>query len=437
MSEHGGGGRKLGTNEENKNNYVHRLMRIRCNHGSMDNYINIEQDHGVLAGEEQQPLMNANDHIAGVNVIHFGNCNSDENPERMFRKSLVGTLLGGPVLGGLVSNVLEDIGIMSFKCTPKTDEVWEQTNDRNILDGAPALLMGSCLTCRYGGTIEFVPLDQYPQSTGQDDSDSEESEEQEADTVKAETDAVLAEAMDRIAATGEEGEAAVLEAQMYMAAAAAGTATEAAHTCNDPEGYFGTTFDYTWAKAIDCPPAQRGENYAHNTSIPFEGVYLDSSGMIINQGEMEEFHINNFTIKLSGCGAIATYNVCKILDSDNVPSFADVIYELEPYGILNNAYGMMPCGIANYFLKRGYDVDYVITGMEEKAREADACVIFYATPKYAHYITCKKVDEENFIFYNQIYGKENDIKTFEEFEGQMEEEGTFAMLGLTISHKKK
>ncbi|MFR4440784.1 MAG: hypothetical protein ACLT46_13775 [Hungatella sp.] len=30
--------------------YITRLMRIRCDKGTMDNYINVDRDHGVLAG---------------------------------------------------------------------------------------------------------------------------------------------------------------------------------------------------------------------------------------------------------------------------------------------------------------------------------------------------------------------------------------------------
>ena len=32
--------------------YITRLMRIRCDKGTMDNYINVDRDHGVLAGGE-------------------------------------------------------------------------------------------------------------------------------------------------------------------------------------------------------------------------------------------------------------------------------------------------------------------------------------------------------------------------------------------------
>lgn len=433
--------------EPEQDKYVQRLMRIRCSHGSKDNYINIGKDHGVLAGADQQPLMNANDHEADTHIIHFGNCDSDENPERQFRKLLVGGVLGGAVGGGLgavllgdvISDTLEDIGIMSFKCTPKTDEVWIDTNDKNILDGAPALLMKSCLTCRYGGTITLVPESEYPQddnSQENQEKDEDSDADQQTDIVRSETDAVLAAAMERIASTGEAGEQNVVEAQMMMAVATALPAAEAEHICNDPEGYFTDDFAVTWTKALECGPEQIGENYEHNNSIPFEGDYLDSNGMIINQAEMENFHINNFTVAQTGCAAIAAYNANKLLDTESTPSFADVVYEMEPYGILNNAYGMMPGGIADYFIKRGYDVDYAVTNIEQKAADADVSVIFYATPDYAHYVTCQKTDDGRFIFYNQTYGEENDVKTYKEFEAEIKQDNAFATLAITISDKE-
>ncbi len=437
MSEHGGDGRRdIGRdNELNENGYVHRLMRIRCSHGSIDNYINIPTDHGVLAGEDQQPLLNANDHIAGENVIHFGNCDSDENPERVFRKGLVGGLLGGGLLGGLVSDLLEKTGIMSFKCTPKTDEVWEETNDRNILDGAPALLMKSCLTCRYGGNITLVPLDEYPEEDESEEPEEQSAEEEEPDYVKEETDAVLAAAMERIAAAGETGEQAVQESQMYMAAAAcADTAAAAASMCNSMVGS-AVTYGLTWMQAIQCPSQQGAENYASNQSIPFEGSFLNSSGMIIGQEAMSAFRINNFTVAQAGCGAVAAYNACRLLQGEAAPSFADIVYAMEPYGILNNTYGMMPCGIANYFVREGYHVDFEVSDIAGKLENAGAGVLMYAASGLVGYVTCGKTDENNFAFYNLPEGMDHNIRTFEELETGILEKGAFALLGMAISPK--
>ena len=131
--------------------YVTRLMRARCSKGTMENYLNVDIDHGIVVGADVQPLMNANDHVSGRHVIHFGCCESDQNPERMFRKALVGGFLGG-----IVADVLEDVGIMTCKCKPNTPNPWEFVNEDSIVEGAPALMVCSTLTCRYGGVIEIV-----------------------------------------------------------------------------------------------------------------------------------------------------------------------------------------------------------------------------------------------------------------------------------------
>ena len=67
--------------------YITRLMRIRCDKGTMDNYINVDRDHGVLAGGDLQALLNANDHTK-KNIIHCGNCESDKSRSECFGKGL-------------------------------------------------------------------------------------------------------------------------------------------------------------------------------------------------------------------------------------------------------------------------------------------------------------------------------------------------------------
>lgn len=198
--------------------YITRLMRIRCSMGTMDNYINVGTDHGVLAGAEQQPVLNANDHTK-ENIIHCGNCESDQNPERMFRKGLVSGLMGpaGLLLGELITDTLEDIGIMTCKCKPNTPVPWIFTNESNILEGAPALTMDSKIACRYGGVIGFVPLDQYPPEEPEAMAEQEESTEEAVppDTVEAEVAAALEAAMKEIADTGEGGKEAVQRVEPF------------------------------------------------------------------------------------------------------------------------------------------------------------------------------------------------------------------------------
>lgn len=442
MSEHGGGSvrRDGGEDNINENGYVHRLMRIRCTHGSIDNYINLPKDHGVLAGQDQEPLLNANDHIAGEHIIHFGKCDSDENPERVFRKGLVGGLLGGPLLGGLVSDVLEKTGIMSFDCKPKTDEVWEETNDRNILEGAPAVLMKSCLTCRYGGIITLVPLDEYPQEDQAQQDENQEGEtpqEEKPDPVREETDAVLQAAMDRIASTGEPGQQAVQEAQMYMAATAAATAADAAaQVCSAVTDSLPGTQGPSWMQAISCPLALMAENYAHNLAIPFAGPFLDSAGMIVSQGLMQEFRVGNFTVAQAGGGAVAVYNACKLLKGEETPPFADVVHDLESCGFLSNPYGMMPCGIADYLIREGCQVQMEATDIGEKMRAAGTGMLMYAAADAVRYVTCNAVDGDNFAFYNLPEGMGDAVQTMTEFESRVMAGGVLPLLGMTIAPKE-
>lgn len=186
--------------------YITRLMRIRCDKGTMDNYINIETDHGVVAGADQQPVLNANDHT-DKNIIHCGNCESDENPERMFRKAAVSALMGpaGFFIGDAVTDLLEDVGIMTCKCRPNTPVPWIFTNESNVLDGAPALTMDSKVACRYGGVIEFVPLEEYPEemaeeAEGEGQTETEEAERENAAAADSEAAAAVGAAM---AAIGE------------------------------------------------------------------------------------------------------------------------------------------------------------------------------------------------------------------------------------------
>ncbi len=144
--------------------YVTRLMRARCSKGTMENYLNVDIDHGIVVGADMQPLMNANDHVSGRHVIHFGCCKSDQNPERMFRRALIVSQIGPEM-----ADALEDAGVITYKCMPNTPNPWEFVNEDSVVEGAPALMVCSTLTCRYGGVIEIID----PSGEGSIDVDSD------------------------------------------------------------------------------------------------------------------------------------------------------------------------------------------------------------------------------------------------------------------------
>lgn len=404
--------------------YVTRLMRAYCSEGSMSNYLNVDIDHGIVVGADLQPLMNANDHVAGRHVIHFGNCGSDQNPERMFRKALVGGFLGG-----VVADFLEDVGIMACKCKPNTPNPWEFVNEKSIVEGAPALMFGSVLTCRYGGCIRLLPEDQYPPAeltpeTGEETPPAVPAYAGACEAVQA----VISDAMSKISETGTAGAETVQKVQAALLVASAMPPQPQAqpHSCDGEPDFLHAGESPSYEHMLPVDERQREQNYAHNKAQKFPEGSLNEDGLIINQGKLGDFHINSVGADYGGCGAIALYNVVKTLNPSTNFTFADAIYQMEPYGILSNTYGAIPTGISHCLDKMGYETDYVMLDSKaigEAATSSDAAIVLYATTSNVHYVAFQPVadsdesgtDDPKFKFYNENYGDTNDVRTYDEF----------------------
>lgn len=403
--------------------YVTRLMRARCSKGTMENYLNVDIDHGIIVGADAQPLMNANDHVAGRHVIHFGNCGSDQNPERMFRKALVGGFLGG-----VVADFLEDVGIMACKCKPNTPNPWEFVNEKSIVEGAPALMFGSVLTCRYGGCIKLLPEDQYPPAEL-----APETGEEVPPTVPAyagaceAVQAAINDAMSKISETGTAGAETVqtVKAALLVASAMPPQPQSVSHSCEDEPDYLHNKKDIAFEYMLPVDERQRELNYAHNKAQEFPAGSLDANGLIIGQSALDNFHINNVGVDYGGCGAIALYNAVKILNPDTKLTFADAIYHMEDYGIMGNTFGAFPMGVSHCLNQLGYDTEYVLLDSKkigETAAESDAAIVLYATTTNVHYVAFTPTGEQTeseppqptFNFYNET-GDVEDIRTYEAF----------------------
>ncbi len=309
--------------------YITRLMRMRCDKGTKQNYINVGTDHGILAGGncDAQPVMNANDHTS-QNVIHFGNCTSESNPERAFREFLVKALLGptAGILTGPMLDMLEKMGILTYKCKPKTPQPWINANNDCILEGAPALTMNSRLACRYGGEISFVPLNEYDniQPTAEDESGEETPEPK--DVVGEAFNEAVGEAMGEIADLGEPGEKCVEKVQMALALAAA-------------------------------VPPQEGWDY---------DKARDVAEVVVEEG------------------AETFFNAVRLVEPEREVTLDWAVKQMEPYGVLEHpTLGTLPLGVASALDMMGYQtqccfgMDVETTSMA--AADADAAVMMYAT----------------------------------------------------------
>lgn len=439
--------------------YVTRMMRAYCTEGTMSNYLNVDIDHGIVVGADLQPLMNANDHVAGRHVIHFGCCESDKNPERMFRKALVGgllgsaitggSLLGGALIGGVISDFLEDIGVMTCKCKPNTPNPWEFVNEKSIVEGAPALMFGSVLTCRYGGCIKLLPEDQYPPAEL-----TPETEEEETPAIPVYAgacDAVqtaISDAMSKISETGTAGAETVqkVQAALLVASAMPPQPQSQPHSCDGEPDFLHTGESPSYEHMLPVDERQRELNYAHNKAQEFPEGSLNADGLIIDQNALRNFHINNVGVDYGGCGAIALYNAIKILNPDTKLTFADAIYHMEPYGILSNTLGALPTGVSHCLNQLGYDTEYVLLDSKkigEAAAESDAAIVLYATTTNVHYVAFAPtgdVDEDSqlptFYFYNEGGINESEPYTYEYFTNNLNNNRTeIVQMGIIVNKR--
>lgn len=136
------------------NGYLRRLVTVKCSCGNMENYLNVETDHGVIwyavdedgNVSEERPLMNANDHEWDVNIVNFGRCNSPSNQVFGGKRSFQ--------IGSLMDAFGTAIGACDgYLCTPYCSQPWLKTAEDVLLDGAPAITYESQVTCYYGGII--------------------------------------------------------------------------------------------------------------------------------------------------------------------------------------------------------------------------------------------------------------------------------------------
>ena len=135
--------------------YVTRLMRAKCSMGNQENTLNLTKDHGIWQTDAQHPVMNANDHIPKKHIPHFGRCRSMKNIDNYINiDHVVGSLIPG---SSIIRTLTNSNGC---KCKPNTIKPWINCSEGNIIEGAPALNVGSTLACVYGGIITVLEVEE-------------------------------------------------------------------------------------------------------------------------------------------------------------------------------------------------------------------------------------------------------------------------------------
>ncbi|WP_313130302.1 hypothetical protein [Anaerocolumna sp.] len=139
---------------------------------------------------------------------------------------------------------------------------------------------------------------------------------------------------------------------------------------------------------------------------------VTNDGLIINQSELKTIPYGKYTSDYNGCGWIATYNAMKLLGEK--VEVEEVLYYLNKYTILEGRFGTNPFGIKKYFEEQNYDFRHAFLSRKLKAKKNAVGILLYTDCKIVHYVAFRREDRK-FHFYNDIYGKENDLRTLDEF----------------------
>ena len=383
--------------------YVTRGMKAQCSCGTAPKgqYLNIVVDHGVVAGAEQQPVLNTNDHTPDT-VIGFGNCTSDSNPKLQVQKGILNGLIGASPLNLIVKCVsgkgivdhLTDIGIVSCKCEPDTPQVWQMGDEEHILDGAPILTKDSVLYCRNGGIITIMEEqgDAEAITTGEED---QAEGNQEVDVVASEAQAAAEAEKKKIKAvtppdmqqdsTSESNQALTSDGASGMAsyggggngsvgvtgANAAASITEMAAMAimatypSSISSHVMPSLGIAGLSADNCTPvhsslAQRTAALTQNQNIKMPASALNEQGLIMDLSKLNEFQMFQQPVSVAGDSAAAAYNAMKQLTPQSAPSFSQVIFEMEAYGAVETPNGMFVPGLSDYLAKQGCGVEFFL-----------------------------------------------------------------------------
>jgi hypothetical protein len=139
---------------------------------------------------------------------------------------------------------------------------------------------------------------------------------------------------------------------------------------------------------------------------------LSRDGLIIDQSQLKTIPYGKYTSDYNGCGWIATYNAMKLLGEE--ADVEEVLHYLNKYTILEGRFGTNPFGIKRYFEKHDYDFRYAFLSRRLEAKKNAVGILLYTDGRNIHYVAFQR-ENRKFHFYNDIYGREDDIRTLDEF----------------------
>ena len=151
--------------------YVVHGAKLLCSMGSRDARLVVPIDHGVLL--RNNPAMLAEDSLALSNIMCFGNCFSVENPNmeqaaidatNQYNEKKSKTVWGkvksffglGPKEADSASKELKAACICACQPSFPGGVMWEEGNEKSLIENKKTLIQSATLVCEYGGIIRII-----------------------------------------------------------------------------------------------------------------------------------------------------------------------------------------------------------------------------------------------------------------------------------------
>lgn len=372
--------------KQQEKQFVRRLMCAICDKGNMKyQYLNLPMDHGVYFQNVDQPLMNANDHVSGKHIFQFGRCKSSKNPgnfvDNLFAESSNSFLKG---IDDFVDKVQGALGCDGCKCKPMVLNSWEEGDEANRLEGAPAITSYSKLHCMYGGTITIIEDPNKNNSNGDDaaQASAQGDEPQEKDPM----DTIPAAMKDKINSKNEKA------IEEYNAAMEALNAAIAEAGADGNSGDLGSAGEMTGEAEIDMSMLPEDmaamlmdtenwykenylefvetnqvseeiieQNYMHNRTQVIDSNCLNDWGCITDSSFLSNYNMASSNVSKIGKSCAASYNLMQLIgDPEPLPDLIRDFEGIQTYpGYMDG--GPLPITMYNMvevMERKGYTMQY-------------------------------------------------------------------------------
>jgi hypothetical protein len=143
---------------------------------------------------------------------------------------------------------------------------------------------------------------------------------------------------------------------------------------------------------------------------------FDPYGFIISQGRMQDLPFGNYPTSEKGCGWIAAYNLCKACGKEQfMQETADTLARAN---LFHERYGENLFALQSFLKSKKIPARWCpgTTGMiQNRMAGSGAGIILYAHQAGTHYAFYIALGNGQYHFYNDIYGRRNDITTADAF----------------------